>query len=55
VKKAPTIATCRSREGLAVGVCGGKLSTLTLTAGTHLRQRLYCTKCGRPATARKES
>lgn len=49
-------ASCRNREGLAFGVCGGRLAPLTLwSGGQTFRKRLYCTKCGKVASDRRDA
>jgi hypothetical protein len=51
----PTARTCSRRDGLVVGRCGGKLHALTLVAGVgKMRTRLWCERCNRPASDKRE-
>ena len=44
------MSTCRNRDGLAFGVCGGELVAMTLWG----RLRLWCKKCGKPGSDRRK-
>lgn len=46
---------CSRRDGLLVGVCGGKLHALTLWAGGNtFRRRLWCEVCRKPASDKQD-